>query len=571
MPRSLVALLVICVSLLAYNDTQVSELSRSSYWHTLLHIRTNSQSDIADPKFFLSKPFSPEAELVTTLSELEGNNRDDMLCRFPARYKYLNEQLALNLTFTHCENLQLFLKDSRGESASVGFASPYLDSPMSFFGHTFIKIDKLDNIYFSQTFSFAAEVSKDDGFFTLARKGIGGGYTGKFVASPYFKLNEGYTMIEQRSLTEYRLNLSEEEIERMLWHFYEIYDMDVDYLFITENCSYELLWLLESARPGLNLRNEFTSYSIPYETINAMKRRGLVTKITTEPSVVERLQRTYFEMNGEEHGYFKTLKESTDKPATLASLAITEEQRSVLAYQLNGYYDMLFKRYNTVKADFKTVKKMPYIPPKERYEGEPKRSDNSKIELGYLHTDDSVGTAFRFAPILLNRTDDRNSNLTESTLEVLSFDVNYVDHKARLENIELFTVESLSKKFDFYSQPSWKIRLGADRRLEDKKLHDVLQLGLGMAYGTPDTIVYFLAQTSLYPSQLNAGLDFLTGVGWWIENVHIGVDFDIPLAYTEKEAKYSFEGYLLLPLLKDIDIKAILRKESYGFNLLYRF
>ena len=149
----------------------------------------------------------------------------------------------MNLSFEHCDNFKQFLKESRGETASISFASAYLESPMSYFGHTFITIHKTDNRFFSQTLSFAAEVPEKVNFFELATKGIGGGFSGKFVASPYFKLFEGYNTVEQRRISEYQLNLTQEEIENMLWHVYELYDISVDYKFLPHNCAFETLWL----------------------------------------------------------------------------------------------------------------------------------------------------------------------------------------------------------------------------------------------------------------------------------------------------------------------------------------
>ena len=228
----LLFLLLVSISLYALPPEKINKISSDAYWHTLLHLRTENISDISDPDFFLSEKLSAKNELIATLDALNEENRNETICRFPARYRYLSVQLSLGLSFSHCENFQKFLQDSRGDSVSIGFASPYLDSPMSYFGHSFIKINKLDNIYFSQTISFAAEVPKDTGFFTLLYKGITGGFTGRYIASPYFKLHENYSMIEQRSLTEYYLQLTDEEIERLLWHIYEIYDMDVKYKFL---------------------------------------------------------------------------------------------------------------------------------------------------------------------------------------------------------------------------------------------------------------------------------------------------------------------------------------------------
>jgi hypothetical protein len=74
---------------------------------------------------------------------------------------------------------------------------------------------------------------------------------------------------------EYELNLSEDEIKKLLLHLYEIKDSYNDYYFFTQNCSYNLLWLLEIARPKLDLVNQFNYKAIPIDTIKAVKNAGL--------------------------------------------------------------------------------------------------------------------------------------------------------------------------------------------------------------------------------------------------------------------------------------------------------
>ena len=101
----------------------------------------NNISEISDSNFYISKQSNPKIELETLLQEKSCEN----ICKYPARYKFLSDNLDLNISFSHCEDLQNFLNDSRGETASLVFASSFLGSPTSYFGHTFIKINKPKN------------------------------------------------------------------------------------------------------------------------------------------------------------------------------------------------------------------------------------------------------------------------------------------------------------------------------------------------------------------------------------------------------------------------------------------
>lgn len=546
-------------------------LADSSEWRALLHVRDDNKSDVNDPKFFLASPFSPENELKVALNKLQSSEKQEMLCRFPARYRFLNQQLDLNLSFEHCTNLQEFLRDSRGEYASMSFASSYLGSPMSYFGHTFITIHKLHNRFFSQTLSFAAEVPRDTGFINLVNKGIGGGFTGKFVAEPYYKLHEGYNIVEQRSLSEYRLNLTHDEIENMLWHAYELYDANINYKFFTENCAYEMLWFLEVARPGLKLRKRFPSAVIPYETINAVKESGLVTEIDTQPPLIDSLYGVYETFEPHEKDFFSKWKNSENKKEDLEQSNLSLETKDKLGYLINGHYDILFKRFHQGKSDFDEVKQIPYTPPLERYSGEPIRHGSAKVELGYLRSHGTNGVDMNIRPILFNRIDERYSELGDGTLEFLGLEVRRLEDKTSIESLTLVNIESLTKRFDFYSPPSWKIYAGADRSLKDKTLQPLAKLASGVSYGTSSFLWYVMGQASIYPCEMTAGIEALTGIGYWNGTTHIGIDFKEPVLFTEMKSRRNYEAYFITPITKKTIFKIFGKEQEAGIRLIFGF
>ena len=90
--------------------------------------------------------------------------------------------------------------------------------------------------------------------------------------------------LENRDLWEYRLNLTQVETERMVEHVWELKQIQFDYFFFDENCSYRLLELLQVARPSLRLTEQFPLTAIPTDTVKAVKEAGLVEKIDYRPS-----------------------------------------------------------------------------------------------------------------------------------------------------------------------------------------------------------------------------------------------------------------------------------------------
>ena len=73
---------------------------------------------------------------------------------------------------------------------------------------------------------------------------------------PYYRKVREYNDIESRDIWEYKLKLSEEEVSRVLLHLWEMQRAEFDYYFLDENCSYQLLSLLDVAREDLHLTKE---------------------------------------------------------------------------------------------------------------------------------------------------------------------------------------------------------------------------------------------------------------------------------------------------------------------------
>ena len=166
-----------------------------------------------------------------------------------------------------------------------------MNNPSSMFGHTLFRIDRADNpsALTAYALHFAATTSGDNGFVYVI-KGLTGGYPGYFSVMPYYEKVKSYNDIEDRDIWEYRLNLTPEEIRRIVYHTWELHFFYADYYFFKENCSYNLLWLLEYARPSLNLSRQFMFWAIPADTVRAVAEADLVTDTHYRPSKSTRIK-----------------------------------------------------------------------------------------------------------------------------------------------------------------------------------------------------------------------------------------------------------------------------------------
>jgi len=279
-------------------------------WLALLHYKPAGGGvgrSTIDPAsaFFLSAEGAtdPHAELLATLTfVVEAVDRSDdegsISCKRIARYRWLDSQLGFDrrrVPEPSCPALESWLQAINPGGVTLVFPEAYLNNPASMFGHTLLRIDSRHKWQgrdlLAYAVNFAADTG-DDGGVAFAYKGIFGFYPGAFSVMPYYEKLRQYGDWENRDIWEYRLTLTPSETRRLLEHVWELRGVTFPYYFLSENCSYELLGLLEVARPGLRLRESFRWWVIPVDTVRAVVGEpGLVAEASYRPSPATRIRR----------------------------------------------------------------------------------------------------------------------------------------------------------------------------------------------------------------------------------------------------------------------------------------
>ncbi|MEM7043701.1 MAG: DUF4105 domain-containing protein [Pseudomonadota bacterium] len=175
------------------------------------------------------------------------------------------------------------------------FPAAYLNNPASMFGHTLLRLDRPDQTEDTRLLSYAvnygAETGEDNGFL-FAILGLTGGYPGTYSVEPYYELVKRYSDIEHRDIYEYQLTFTEDEVARMVAHLWEMRGHWSEYYFFDENCSYQLLFLFDVARPELDLASDFALHVIPVDSVRSvLDRRGLFADAVFRPSGQTRINR----------------------------------------------------------------------------------------------------------------------------------------------------------------------------------------------------------------------------------------------------------------------------------------
>ena len=242
----------------------------------------------------------PSAEPDRPLGEPQRAEAMHPQCRFPARLSFVASRLGLDparLPLQRCPRFEAFWTRVQARSVTLIFSSYYLNNPASSFGHTFLRLDKVEggarddrHELLDQGVDYAA-VTDTSNALLYAVKGLTGLFHGQFTARPYFYKVREYADYESRDLWEYDLALEPSEVAMLVAHLWELGGTWFDYWYLTENCSYHVLGALEAAAPRLQLLSRVGKVVIPADTVKAVAAEpGLVRAVRWRPSIRTQFQ-----------------------------------------------------------------------------------------------------------------------------------------------------------------------------------------------------------------------------------------------------------------------------------------
>jgi hypothetical protein len=281
----------------------------SRQWHTLLHYKKTlfgTVSEADGPLFFLSAEGKTNPELEFKASEqafAEPAAKDlnkHAICRFPARFEFVKKYSKLSFPKLKCSELEWWLKSIKAKSISLIYSSAFANNPASIFGHTLFRLNSSDQENISDySINFAA-ITSGQGGFIYAVKGMFGGYRGMYSLTPYYQQINKYSHSESRDIWEYDLKLTQQEVRYLLLHLWEMANSTFfDYYFMDENCSYQLLTLIEAVKPNWYLSHGFVFYALPTDTLKRLESAEAIRSHRFRPSFKKQMK-----------AYFDTLNKS---------------------------------------------------------------------------------------------------------------------------------------------------------------------------------------------------------------------------------------------------------------------
>ena len=529
------------------DNQRVQQLANDPFWISLGHYEAGKlsgwRSYVSDDKFFLAPDGAhhPDAELRATVEALYaplslGDKHPQ--CVYPARTRWLKAQLNLTeLPKADCAEFTQWFKDVAPHSTVMIFPAAYLNSPSSMFGHTLLRIDQADvqsnkTALLSYAINFGAYIEGSDNSILYAWKGLAGGYPGLFALVPYQEKLSEYRSLENRDLWEYRLNLTPEETQRMVEHVWELKQIQFDYFFFDENCSYRLLELLQVARPGLQLTTQFPLTAIPTDTVKAVKEAGLVESIEYRPSRERELLDRAKVLDPEEQQWVLQVSADQAQLQNPQFKALPKERQALIidaAYRLERYRaNGLERDTGRSQRSFELLRAINQNPAPELKVEKPELPENGHEsrtwQLDAGSRDDKAFAEYGLRMAYHDLNDNAPGFPLGAQIEILQLKLRqYEGNKWQVQQLDLANIRSLTPRNELLKPWSWQVGGGLERVLGkhgDENLVSHVNGGAGGTWQLGEDMLGFALGTvrvehnNDFAAFVSPAAGFNTGVLW---------------------------------------------------------
>lgn len=505
-------------------------LGRDIQWLKLGHYRTAAfsdsyESEVDGADFFLSPrgKSDPQAELEATLraffAKPDPSLKEPVICHYPARFLFLQQQLGFDmrqLELPACTDFVTFVQEANPKSVTLVFSSYYLNNPASAFGHTFLRLNKAGTMVSGErrelldyAIDFSADVDTGNAI-VYAFKGLLGGFPGTVKRMPFYYKVRKYNDYESRDMWEYELSFTPQELYMLLAHIWEVGHTYFDYYYLSENCSYRILLLLEAAKPSLHLTEQLTSPVLPTDTVKALfDNSGLVKNVMYRPSARTRFEHDVEGLSSEQKSLVDDLAGDAELPLPKALNKAEQVQVLDAAADLVDLRSLqkILVHEDPVAAERKRrllerraalAVPSPQTPLEPPWNKAAERGHDSKrLGIAGGYRDPKAGfVALDFRLAMHDLADPSDGYPDLSQIDFLPTRLRVYPHhdglSFALEDFSVVSIVSLNSLSRFDLAPSWRFSVGA-RTLEHEGctscLAAKLRLGAGPAFAFADEAI----------------------------------------------------------------------------------
>lgn len=488
------------------------QLWTNRYWQTLGHYKPAMlgwKSHIDDPGFFLAPDgqTNPKAEMMATLRaffEPVVDERTHAISRFPARLHWLQEQLAWDgtgLPMRESSTFRAVYEKFKPTAVTLVYPAAYMNNITTMFGHIMLVFDSHpQNRLLARTVTYAAYVEPTS-IPSFVGKSIFGFFKGYYGSMPYYDAVKEYTAMGHRDMWEYSLDFNQAEVDQMLRHACELQHIYSYYYFFSENCTYNLFYLLDAARPSLRATDFERSFVIPVEAVKFIDTKlGIVRSKTYRPSQVSRIRYLASQLEADARKEAvalargqTTVTNQSERMALDFALEYTQYLFNSKGISPEAYRARsmdLFRARSKLAAEEDIAMRVP-VPDRPEDGHAP-----SRLSLGAGIQNDDAFMSIRYRP-LFHGLDDNDQGFAQGTqLETLNLDLRYYQQgNLELQGLELLDLASVAPRDDLFKPLSWKTDIGfaqLDRHEDQDSLAFHFNAGVGGAWYLGASGLWFL-------------------------------------------------------------------------------
>ena len=553
------------------------DLANKPYWSKLLHYE-NNHSIINEDEFFLSLNGKSNLEEELTYTIESFLNDANSTCRYPARYKWINSQLNMNLKRSTCRELEKFL-EPEFKKISIVFTAERYNSPSSVFGHTFLKIDSK---YIPYAINYAATIPDGSNPVSYFFKGASGGFLSHYELLTYNIKDFEYTKEEFRDLINYEIDYTEDEVENIMLHMFEIKDTNEDYYFISRNCSSELLKLVDMGRYNSEIYKELDSITIPIDVIYILENNNLLADVKITYSKLKLFNEHLKDLSEDEKNMFRKIINHKISTEEIDKSKFSKESKnkivlaSISYIQMNLMTKKIGQKYtstliNLIQLEIKynikeevediSLDTNPVSDKYHRVNFGSRSIENQKTEL-------SIGYRYLYS----NRFDMLSKEEIHGSVEFLDFTLRYVDNKISVDNLTVLNIESMPISTEFFTEHTTNFIFGSKRMFYDKKLYTYGEYALGYRFRLNKYFTYrgairggvYYHNEDIYMASGEAALEFRYNSKFVSE-----LKYEVN-AYTDSEQAYNIylNNYYKLTKESSLDLLLIHKNDTINYDEL---
>jgi hypothetical protein len=569
-------------------------LHKKEYWKILLHY-DGKKSAIKGDNFFYAKDgdVNLQNELnQTIINFLKSDNlgEDHAICRFPARFKWIYEQLNVSRNIfpaPKCKNFNEFLSKTSADKVYISFASENVNNPISMMGHIFLKISgQVKKKEASHALGYFA-ANDNANILKFVFKAISVGTKGIYFLEPYEKKQSEYNDKEKRSVWNYELNFSQNQINNLMLHIWEMRNIILNYNFVKHNCGSALLYILYAADEALKAKidKKFSVFDPPIDIVKIFENEGYIKKIELLQSENYKYRMIKGIFSASEEVLIKNLIKYNDfdllKP-------LPDQKKSNILFAAKTILN-----YNYIDGKIKKDKYDQYVDffakSKELNKNLPqpiliydvknplKKSFSSTFSLGYNSGGfDKNFVNFGLYPVYNDLQSNNSQYFNEFRLQILNIEGRFYnqEQKARFNNIDLISVKSIIPYDYMIGGLSGNLKLNLERENFTSKSGKVFpNFTTGIGAG-----INILNQNIIFYSLLNFGYSYFKNNDIYYSYPELGfiiketskakLNFSYKKYFANRDYKYDeiFSLEQIFYIHQDFDMIFAYQKIKSDFN-----